>query len=222
MTQISVLVADEDPATAEFLTSNLLADGLQADCVHTPEQALDFLATRPVDVMVCDVNGQTKWLIEQTPPNVMILALGHMNDLDVVRRLDAGADDCVRKPLVYPEMLARINALVRRRDKPGAPELYAVPGGLRIDVGARVAYVGDEALDLTRLEFELLRVLIADPSRVFSKKELLERLWGDRLSVGSTRTLDSHACRLRRKLHAASGRSYIVNVWGVGYRLAES
>ena len=92
-------------------------------------------------------------------------------------------------------------------------------GDLSVDTAARAVHLRGERLDLSAKEFALLRVLAADPTRVHTKAELLRAIWGQR-SVGTTRTLDSHACRLRRKL-GVGGERFVINVWGVGYRLVD-
>ena len=114
--------------------------------------------------------------------------------------------------------MARITAVLRRargRRNRGALQV----GELRIDPVSREVTVGDRRIELSAKEFALLRTLAAEPTRVFTKEELLRDVWGYKL-MGSTRTLDSHASRIRRKL-APSGRRWIVNVWGVGYRLTD-
>ena len=128
--------------------------------------------------------------------------------------------DAVGKPFQYAELAARVAAVLRRararRDR-GAIRC----GDLRLDPASREVRVGDNPVDLSAKEFALLHALAMDPLRVFTKEELLRDVWGYK-SMGSTRTLDSHASRLRRKLSpAAAGRRWIVNVWGVGYRLTD-
>ncbi len=117
----------------------------------------------------------------------------------------------------YPELRARIGAVLRR----GGTGARARAGWARssIDPARREVRVGEREVQLSNKEFSLLRALAADPTRVFSKEELLRDVWGYR-SLGRTRTLDSHASRLRRKLDPEHGR-YVVNCWGVGYRLIE-
>ena len=125
------------------------------------------------------------------------------------------------KPFHYPELVARITAVLRRargRRNRGALQV----GELRIDPVSREVTVGDRRIELSAKEFALLRTLAADPTRVFTKEELLRDVWGFR-SLGRTRTIDSHASRLRRKLNAADGGGdYVVNVWGVGYKLVQA
>jgi DNA-binding response OmpR family regulator len=110
-----------------------------------------------------------------------------------------------------------LHALLRRSvgDERRAGPLQIGP--LRIDIAAHAATLHGDRLELRPLEYDLLLYLAADPRRVFSKHELLKAVWGYR-STGATRTLDSHACRLRRKLSVA-GEQWVINVWGVGYRL---
>jgi DNA-binding response OmpR family regulator len=137
--------------------------------------------------------------------------------VDRVRGFQRGADDYVVRPFVYEELLARMRAVLRRAG--GGPRLDRMRVGLlEIDRRARTVRVGERPVDLAAKEYELLVALAADPERVFRKEELLRDVWGFR-SLGRTRTLDSHASRLRRKLTTAGDGQYVVNVWGVGYRL---
>ena len=114
--------------------------------------------------------------------------------------------------------MARIRALLRRTERrPGLGRLRV--GTLELDPLARQVWVRGERVELSKKEFALLRALAAEPTRVFSREELLRGVWGFR-SLGTTRTLDSHAFRLRKKLGSAGDR-FVINVWGVGYRLVD-
>jgi DNA-binding response OmpR family regulator len=124
----------------------------------------------------------------------------------------------VGKPFSYPELRARVIAVLgRSRRRPGAARLRVGP--LEVDVFTRQVRLEGKPLHLSKKEFALLRVLAEDPHRVFTRDELLRGVWGYQ-SRGTTRTLDSHASRLRRKLGTA-GHSFVVSVWGVGYRLLD-
>jgi DNA-binding response OmpR family regulator len=112
-----------------------------------------------------------------------------------------------------------MRAVLRRANGPCHPRLTV--RDLEIDLAARVVTLGGEAVQLSAKEYELLVALAEDPERVFKKEELLRNVWGFR-SLGRTRTLDSHASRLRRKLNRSSETAYVLNVWGVGYRLVSS
>ena len=117
------------------------------------------------------------------------------------------------KPFVYEELLARMRAVLRRSAGPARRDRLSV-GEIEIDRLSRTVRVSGEPTTLSAKEYELLVALAAEPERVFHKEELLRDVWGFR-SLGRTRTLDSHASRLRRKLNAFGDTAYVVNVWGV-------
>jgi DNA-binding response OmpR family regulator len=136
----------------------------------------------------------------------------------VLRAFETGADDVVRAPFIYAEVLARVRALLRR----DLENTHAVLryGALEINPTTHQATFGLTPLDLCRQEYALLAHLARDPDRVFTKDELLRDVWGFRSQGPSTRTVDSHACRLRRKLALAGADAWVTAVWGVGLRLA--
>jgi len=124
----------------------------------------------------------------------------------------------VGKPFSYPELRARIVALLRRSSRrPSGPRLQIGP--LEVDPLCRQVWLDGRSIHLSKKEFSLLRALAEEPTRVFTREELLRGVWGFQ-SLGTTRTLDSHASRLRKKL-SVGGSSFVVNVWGVGYRLVD-
>ncbi len=136
----------------------------------------------------------------------------------VVRALERGADEVVGTPFAYVELLARLRALMRRADGEWSAGMLRV-GVLAVDRRARRVTVRGVPINLSAKEMGLLTALARDPRRVVSKHELLRDVWGY-VSPGRTRTVDSHASRLRRKLFDASGgERFIINVWGLGYRL---
>ena len=149
---------------------------------------------------------------------VIVLGPAEADAVDRVRAFQRGADDYLVRPWVYDELLARIRAVLRRTAPPREPVLEV--GELRIDTVARVVSVRGEGVHLAGKEFELLAALAAEPTRVFTKDELLRDVWGYR-SFTRTRTLDSHVSRLRQKLERTPGDRFVVNVWGVGYKLVE-
>jgi DNA-binding response OmpR family regulator len=136
---------------------------------------------------------------------------------EVLRAFEAGADDVIRSPFVYAELFARVRALLRRNMASTSGVIQF--GALRIDTTAHQATFGSTPLELRRLEYALLVHLARDPGRVYTKNELLRDLWGYRSQV-ATRTVDTHACRLRRSLVRAGAGGWLTAVWGVGYRLA--
>ena len=148
----------------------------------------------------------------------MVVVSGSADELDRVRGFERGCDDYVTKPFSYPELRLRIGALIRRSERRGRLGRLRV-GELEVDPPSREVTLRGERVELSQKEFSLLRTLASDPTRVFTKEELLRNVWGFR-AMGSTRTLDSHACRLRQKLRV-QGDDFVVNVWGVGYRLID-
>jgi DNA-binding response OmpR family regulator len=225
----SILLCEEDAATRGFLADNLAADGYQVLTADTKPAALSELETRQPDLVICDVNGDTLDLLDavrqadglasHVDPDVPLIVLtARVDELARVRFYDRGGDDVVEKPFSYPELRARVRALLRRTDGRRRPPVIQV-GALRIDTVTREVRVGETPVEVSATEYALLTHLAAEPKRVFTKHELLRDVWGFR-AQGRTRTLDSHACRLRHKLTDAGGGRLIENVWGVGYRLA--
>ena len=136
-----------------------------------------------------------------------------------MRSFARGADDHLCKPFLYQELLARARALLRRAEGRPAQGVLRV-GELTIDPVTRTVRLAGRRIELSAKEFALLHALAEQPTRVYGKNELLRDVWGY-LAAGRTRTLDAHACRLRRKL-GSSGRPWVVNVRGVGYKLTEA
>jgi DNA-binding response OmpR family regulator len=228
----TVLLVDDDPLLRGFLADNLIADGFAVSSADSLAEALRRVELAPPDVVVLDVglpDGSGLELVSRVrasgragtrmDPALPVLVLsGRGEEVDRVRGFDRGADDYVVKPFSYPELRRRIEALLRRageRERSGVVRI----GELEIDPVCRDVRVAGERVVVSQKEFALLLALSAQPTRVFTKEELLRDVWGYR-SMGRTRTLDSHACRLRAKLAAAGGQ-YVVNVWGVGYRLVD-
>jgi len=229
----TLLLVEDDAATRGFLGDNLHADGYELVTAQTAADGLRQLGAAFPDVAIVDAGlpdasgldlvahvRAADGVATRIDPGVPILVLIPRDDeLDRIRAFERGADDVLVKPPSYRELRCRIDALLRRSDRRSRAGRLRV-GELDIDTASRAVHLRGEPLDLSAKEFALLRTLAADPTRVFSKLELLRAVWGQR-AVGTTRTLDSHACRLRRKL-GVGGERFVVNVWGVGYRLVDA
>src|SRR5207253_9203052 len=149
---------------------------------------------------------------------VIVLGAEEPEPGDQLRAFEHGCDDYLVPPFDYEELLARIRAVLRRSTPPDRDLVEA--GEIAIDRRTRQVTVAGEPVVLSGMEYQLLLKLATDPTRVFTKEELLRDVWGYK-SQGRTRTLDSHASRLRRKLVATGRGPFVVNVWGVGYRLLD-
>jgi len=227
----SVIVCDDDPLTREMLCSNLADDRYAACPAESAEEALRHCRYSTPDLLLLDLglpdaSGLTvireiRRASDPAPafdPKLPIVVISGRGDgADRVRALREGADDYLVKPLLYEELLLKVGKQLERRSalRSGPTKV----GLLTVDTATREVRVGDRPVALANKEFELLRTLAAEPRRVFTKEELLRDIWGYRVP-GRTRTLDSHASRLRRKLDPERGR-FVVNCWGVGYRLVE-
>ncbi len=228
----TILVVEDHRTTRTFLADNLSADGFDvleaegvSDARHLLESAFPDLAI--VDLGLPDGDGlellehvrDADRIAGRLDPDLPLLVLsGRVTELDRLRGFSRGCDDYILKPFSYYELSARVRALLRRtRRRPGTGRLRI--GSLELDPMSRQVWVRGEPVPLSKKEYALLRALTGDPTRVFTREELLRGVWGFR-AMGTTRTLDSHAFRLRHKLNRAGDR-FVVNVWGVGYRLVD-
>lgn len=220
----AVLVAETEIETREYLGRHLRDDGFDVLDAGRRSEALELAErNRPAVVLLGELDlcqrlrrGEPGRTWDRNVP-VILLALSS-DPVERVRALDRGADDVMGSPFAYEELLARIRALLRRSTTSTAEVLVA--GDLVVDKTTRRVSVRDTFVCLSAKEFELLAWLAAEPYRVFTKEELLREVWGYR-ALGRTRTLESHTSRLRKKLRVAPGDDFVVNVWGVGYRLLE-
>lgn len=227
----TVIVCEDDPPTLELLCDHLTADRYRALPAPSAADALRLCRFNHPDLLLLDLmlpdaagldvlreirhaDGADGRFDSELP---VIVVSGRSAVDHRVRGLAAGADSYITKPFHYPELLATIGAVMRRRR--GRHEGPLRVGEMVLDRLTREVHVAGRQVLLANKEFSLLCALAAEPTRVFTKKELLRDVWGYE-AIGRTRTLDSHASRLRRKLDPEHGR-FVVNVWGVGYRLVE-
>ncbi|GAA3223892.1 response regulator transcription factor [Pseudonocardia petroleophila] len=222
--QPSVLLIEDDLRIRRVVQLGLAKDGFDVAEAPTGEDGLAMLGDRSFDVVCVDVMlpGCDGFAVchgvrrDSDIPIIMVTARADSHD--VVRGLEAGADDYVSKPFMVPELSARIRALLRRAQ--GAQVRHRVRAGdLEIAPRDGVVLRGGRPLHLTRTEFRILCELAAAPGRVCSRAELLERVWGHGY-FGDSRPVDVHIGRLRRRIEADPGRPEIVlTARGLGYRL---
>jgi two-component system alkaline phosphatase synthesis response regulator PhoP len=222
-----ILVVDDEPSVTDLLAYNLRKALYQVQVAADGREALRLTREfRPdlilLDLMIPEVDGLDvcrELRKSSTVPIIMITALGE--ETDRVVGLELGADDYVTKPFSVRELMARIKAVLRRAEnKSTEPStILSGAGGLRMDVDGRTITVADAAIELTRLEFDLLHRLLINRGRVLTRERLLEQAWGYDY-VGDTRAVDSAVKRLRAKLRAASPEAdCIESVRGIGYRI---
>ena len=221
-----VLVVEDEVDLSEVMRDRLVADGHEVVVAQSGAAAMAAVSTRMPDVvlldwMLPDMDGLAvcrRLRQQHLMPIIMVTARG--DEVDRVLGLEVGADDYLVKPFSLRELLARVRAMLRRvdlegrRQGTGATEKIQV-GALTVDVASHSATLDGKPMHLTRKEFELLTVLVANPGRAFSREFLVQRIWGSDFE-GFDRAVDTHVTRLRKKLGALGER--IVTVWGVGYR----
>ena len=226
----TILLAEEDAISLSFLAENLTADGFEVLEADSREKALALLSARQPELVLADVNGETLSLLDAVreadglasridPDTPLLVLTSRAEELVRVRYLERGSDDVLAKPYSYPELRARVRALIRRAHRGGGGRVVRL-GKLEIDLAAREVGIAGERVVLTAKEYELLRCLASEPTRVFTREELLRDVWGYPCSSRS-RTVDSHAARLRQKLDRPGEQRLVVNLWGVGYRLTD-
>lgn len=232
-----ILVIDDEESLCEILKFNLEKEGYEVDTAYSAEEALD-MDLRPyslfiVDIMMDHLSGfdfakrvRNVTETENTP----ILFCSAMSDEDcVVMGLNIGGDDYVTKPFVIGEVLARVRALLRRSARQAADAAEAdvqeklesdiVFRGLRIDRNDKTVHLDGEEIQLTRKEYDLLLYFLTHRNRIYSRAEIIEKVWGDDVVV-SDRTIDTNITRLRGKIGEYSNN--IVTRQGFGYGFKET
>ena len=222
-----ILVVDDEPALRDAVTYSLEADGFEVDDVEDGAAALEAARAGHYDVVVLDIRlpGLSgvevcrRLRAESDVPVIMLTALDA--EVDRVVGLDAGADDYVTKPFSMAELVSRVRAILRRRelDRDGSSVGLRRVGALRVDLVRHEAAVGERRVALTPAEFRLLALLVGEPGRPFSRREIMQHLWKSSY-VGSERACDIHVSNLRRKLEDDPARpERLVTVRGIGYKL---
>ncbi len=225
-----ILVVEDDRTLRQALVFNLEREGYAVSGAVDGEQALASIRDGRLELVLLDLMlpGMSglevlrQMRAERIDTPVVILS-ARGDEIDRVVGLKVGADDYVAKPFSRPELLARIEAVLRRgrraeSEAPGADE-WVRSGALEIDIGRRQATFAGQSLQLTTKEFDLLAHLASQPGRIFTREQLISRIWGLDY-VGDERTVDVHISWLRSKLRAEDGHDYFRAVRGVGYAFA--
>jgi DNA-binding response OmpR family regulator len=220
----TILIVEDDPDVVRVARAYLEREGYAVLVESDGEAGLQRARTARPDLVVLDwmlpgVSGLDvlrRLRTEGAVPVVMLTA--RTDEADRVLGLELGADDYLSKPFSPRELVARVGAVLRRTGVAAATEPVMRHGALEVDVAARTARVAGQDVDLTTLEFDLLRAFAAAPGRVYRREELIERVWGGAYD-GNDRVVDVHVSNLRQKLADAHGGDLIRTVRGVGYAL---
>jgi two-component system, OmpR family, alkaline phosphatase synthesis response regulator PhoP len=224
-----ILVVEDDRTLRQALTFNLAREGYEAVTAADGENAMAIARAQRLDLILLDVMlpGMSGVEVLRTlrregvdTPVIILSAKGE--EIDRVVGLKVGADDYVAKPFSRPELLARIEAVLRRQRRSGGPETVTETlkvGPIEIDRERRELRIAGDAVHVTTKEFELLAYLADHPGRIFTRDQLLTRIWGYDY-MGDGRTVDVHVSWLRSKLRVVDGHNYFRTVRGVGYAFA--
>ena len=225
-TLTTVLVVEDDPAIHELISFTLAQEGLGVVPAKSAEEALARINDILPDIALIDwmLPGMSGMALAQrlraeprTRSLPIIMLTARAAEADRVAGLEQGADDYIVKPFNQRELIARIRAVLRRRTpEQGTETLEAGP--IRLDAKSHTVTVQGQVVDIGPTEFRLLRFLLAHPERVFSRAQLLDRVWGDHVFI-EERTVDVHMRRLRLTL-GSHGESWLATVRGAGYKLA--
>ncbi len=229
----SVLVVDDERGFVQGLAANLKQEGFRVVEAYNGQEALESFANNQVDLVLLDlmlpgIDGMEvcrKLRQESTVPIIMLTARD--DDVDKILGLEVGADDYLTKPFNFRELLARIRAVMRRVQGGEEDEgefRTEIASGVSLDLHRQALIGPDCEVPLTVKEFALLQLLARNRGRVFSREELLDRVWGYDY-YGSSRTVDVHVRRLRKKLQElpsiSDGSEIVKTRWGAGYLLEE-
>ena len=225
-----VLVVDDEKLIVKGIRFSLEQDGMEVDCAYDGEEAVEKAKDKKYDIILLDLMLPKMDGLEvcqqirefSNVPIVMLTAKGE--DMDKILGLEYGADDYVTKPFNILEVKARIKAIMRRSSNtmihpPQPPENSTdiVTGDLRLDVQGRRLFILGSEINVTSREFDLLKILVLNPNKVYSSEELLNLVWGYEYP-GDVRTVDVHIRRLREKIERnPSEPKYVFTKWGVGY-----
>ncbi|WP_433935718.1 winged helix-turn-helix domain-containing protein [Sorangium cellulosum] len=221
-----VLVVEDEPAIAESIAYFLRRDGFAATVattLATAEREIDKADLIILDLMLPDGSGfDLIGQVRRSAARAAIIVLSSRDsEADRVAALETGADDYVTKPFSPREIVARVRAVLRRAARPALTSDAPAPLPLAVDEATRRAHVNGQKVDLTRVEFDLLACMLAAPGRVFTRAQLIDRVWGDGFAI-TDRTIDSHVKGLRKKVVEAGGDADLIEtVRGVGYRVTD-
>lgn len=225
-----ILVVDDEKVLLKGMKFNLENEGYQVEVGSDGEEAIQLSSEQHFDLIILDlmmpkVDGlQACMRIREFSTVPIIMLTARSEDTDKIIGFECGADDYITKPFNILELKARIRALIRRasttiqQEKP----TKLIVGHIVLDSNERSTWKGDESVELTAKEFDLLELLMRNPARVYSREQLLNIVWGYEYA-GEFRTVDVHVRRVREKLELdPANPEYLLTKWGVGYYFKHS
>jgi DNA-binding response OmpR family regulator len=226
----TVLIVEDDPTTTDFVQRYLRRDGHRVLTASDGEEGLRIARERKPDLVVLDLmlpklDGIEVCRALRAESDVAVIMLtARVEEEDRLTGLDVGADDYMTKPFSPRELAARVRAVLRRSARLGdddGPQILQ-HDGLTVDVRKHVAEIDDRRIKLTPTELRILRMLMAEPGRIFSREHIISRVFGDDFE-GFDRTVDTHVSNLRRKLQGTAAQAkYVQTVYGAGYRFGDA
>ena len=222
-----ILIVDDEAAIRDMVRMALEMEDFTVSDASNAHQAANILEQEEIDLILLDwmmpgisgIDFASRLRREGNHHVGIIMVTAKDNENDLIRGLDVGADDYVKKPFSNKELISRIQAVLRRlKDTPGSSELVSA-GNITIDSGQHRVLINDINVDFSPTEFRLLHFLLTHPDRVFARDQLLDNVWGDQVYV-EDRTVDVHIRRLRKVLEPHKCDHYINTVRGVGYRFS--
>ena len=220
--EIKILLVDDEEDTVEFIKYNLEQEGFQIATAYDGRESIEKAITfKPhlivLDVMMPNMDGvevcNELRKLPQFKNTIITFLTARHEDYSQIAGFDAGADDYISKPIKPRLLISKIKSLLRRFQKEEETENTIEAGGIKIDLGQHIVFIGDKELALPKKEYNLLCLLMSKPGRVFTREEILTKVWGTETIVVD-RTIDVHIRKLREKI----GDHYFTTVKGVGYK----
>lgn len=222
-----IYIIEDEEEIVDFVTEYLKAEGYEVEAYHRGDTGLKAVIDSPPDLLILDImlpglNGMN--ILKKMRESLylpVILLTSRVDEVDRVLGIEMGADDYITKPFSPRELVVRVKSIFRRINvikQEMNQTKYLMMGKIKLDMENRKISSGNRESDLTSTEFNILKQLVKNPGRIFSREELLDHIWGDEFS-GETRTIDVHIKNLRKKLSEIGGiMNFIHSVRGVGYK----
>jgi two-component system response regulator BaeR len=215
-----VLIVEDEAKLAGLLRDYLAQDGFEASVLHRGDEVEPWVSTHDVDLVLLDLmlpgkNGlEVCKALRATSDVAVIMVTARIDEIDRLLGLELGADDYICKPFSPREVVARVKAVLRRAKRGER----AAEGGVKLDEAGYRATIGGKDLNLTAVEFQLLKVLADHPGRIYTRDQLMDAMYRDERVVAD-RTVDSHIKKIRKKIAASlPDREIVHSVYGLGYK----